>query len=150
MTVLHPPILNLNRLNISSGWPSDFRMSMLLQVLRCCSLNPQDVPHQSAASPRCSSSSSIQRTSLSITRLVRSTDASDWLASHGLSGERPMSDQNVWCDAPPQPTVSAQRLLIGSLFIQEGNHTCSMKLYNPSSLIPAGCLHWATCVIYTI
>ena len=32
MMVEHPPILNLNRLNSSSGWPSDFRMSMMLRV----------------------------------------------------------------------------------------------------------------------
>lgn len=37
MTALQPPILNLTRLNISSGWPSDFRMSMLLQVFSCYS-----------------------------------------------------------------------------------------------------------------
>lgn len=37
MTALQPPILNLNRLNISSGWPSDLTMSMLLQVLGCYS-----------------------------------------------------------------------------------------------------------------
>lgn len=32
MTALQPPILNLNKLSISSGWPSDFRMSMVRQV----------------------------------------------------------------------------------------------------------------------
>lgn len=37
MTALQPPILNLNRLRISSGWPRDFRMSMLLQTFSCYS-----------------------------------------------------------------------------------------------------------------
>ena len=35
MTALQPPILNLNKLMISSGCPSDFRMSMMLHAF-CC------------------------------------------------------------------------------------------------------------------
>lgn len=56
MTALQPPILNLTRLKISSGCPSDFRMSISLRPVatlpsrdleRCCP--PCD------ATPGCSS-----------------------------------------------------------------------------------------------
>lgn len=66
-----------------------------------------------------------ERSRLPVRSLVRSTDASDWLAGHGLSAPPPMSEQSVWCDAPPQCSVSGARLLIGQRFIGEGNPTCS-------------------------
>lgn len=40
---------------------------------------------------------------LQLTYVVRSTDAFDWLVCHGLRAKRPMSDESVWCDVPPQP-----------------------------------------------
>lgn len=81
-------------------WLQDIHVASGAQLLFCKLAEMS--PIHADASPRCSSSSTIKRILLSISRLVRSTDTTDWLASHGLSGECPMSEQSVWCDAPPK------------------------------------------------
>lgn len=89
----------------------------------------RDVPHQNDVSPGCSGGGGGGgggRTKGPLPA-VTTRDASDLLASHGLSAQRPMSDQSVWCDAPPKRAVSGARPLIGQL-IQKGNHTCSIEM----------------------
>lgn len=136
MTALHPPILNLNRLNSSSGWPSDFRMSMLAQV-RCCSAHKlrckpcemcpiKATRRGDAGAAAAAGEAAAERRkdwALGHTR-VTSTDAPDWLKRHGLSAERPVSGQSVWCDDPPQSSSQWSVACDWSVYYPREKITC--------------------------
>lgn len=62
-----------------------------------------------------------RRELLLLTRVVRSTDASDWLFSHGLRANGPMSGQSIWCDVPP-PLVIGQLIRQGKLYLFGSNY----------------------------
>lgn len=127
MTALQPPILNLNRLMISSGCPSDFRMSMMLHAFCCYFVKRRPgnmLPIQTMRRRDAAAAAAVataKRNLLLLTYVVRSTDASDWSACHGLRAKGPIGGETVWCDVPPQP-------LIGQLIMQ-GKLPVSMKWY---------------------
>lgn len=141
MTAVQPPILNLNRLRISSGWPSDFRMSMLstMSLLQSDEVVDvvvgafRDVPHQSDASLGCCLRLRLPgfergERRLQSRRDVTSTDASDWPQGHGLRAPPPMGAQSVWCDVPPQRAAWATRPLIGQVLHEKVNHPSSVDI----------------------
>lgn len=110
----------------------------------------RDVPHQSDACPRCcssrSNSSSARRGRHSVTTLVRSTDASDWLVSYGLSAQHPMTAQSVWCDVPPRQTVSEARPLIGPSFIQRETIPAQWNCITPCRVDTCCLVHTKHCL----
>lgn len=89
MTALQPPILNLKRLMISSGWPSDFRMSMTPGA--SCGSSVERSPaemlpvHTTRRRDAAAAAAGVTagRKTLLFASFVRSNDASDWLLSHG-------------------------------------------------------------------